>query len=207
MGQHILLRLLRPLILAAFGQSIFAHPIPDIPVRSSFNDDRSVTIRVEVDPRCFAADPLNEPYLDNARLLPLEREKKAELFSKAEALIKDFIEFRAQPAGRLHPEFKLKFTTFANKALIWNPTRLAESNAASAQTPVMITAEWKADASQWSGYQIKATQKGKFSVLFINSVNGKEQPLNVLFPGEQSYMLDLTAWAKCVAKSSADKTR
>lgn len=100
--------------LAVLCQMAVAHPIPDIPVRSSFSGDGPVTIRVEVDPRCFASDPLNEPYLDNARLLSLERGKKAELLSKADAFIKDSIEFRAQPTLQLQPEFKMKFTTFAN---------------------------------------------------------------------------------------------
>ena len=179
------------LALSAIGQSTFAHPVPDIPVRSTFGNDGSVTIRVEVDPRCFTPDPLNEPYLENARLLSLDREKKSELFSKARALIQDSIEFQAPPIGQLQPKFTLKFTTFDNIPLVWNSARLADTTDPAAQTPVVLTAEWKPDASQWSGYQVKATPKGKFSVRFINFVNGKEQPLNVLFPGEESYQLDL----------------
>ncbi|MGI8604432.1 MAG: hypothetical protein ACR2OZ_15770 [Verrucomicrobiales bacterium] len=91
--------------------------------------------------------------------------------------------------------------------MIWNSARLAEATTAIAQIPVVITAEWKTDASRWSGYQIKAKQSGKFSVRFINDVNGKEQPLNVLFPGEESYKLDLTSWAKSSTVNSEGENK
>ena len=188
-----------PLGLIVLCQATAAHPIPDIPVRSVFSADGSATIRIEVDPRCFASDPLNEPYLENDRLHSLEREQKAELFRKTEAFIKDSIEFFAPPAGPVVPAFKMKFTTFANKPLPWSTARAAENPAANAQVPVVITAEWKVDASRWSGFQIKAKPTGKLSVIFLNDLNGKEQPLNVLFPGEESYRLDLSAWAKTSA--------
>jgi hypothetical protein len=184
------------LLLAGLCRAAVAHPEPDIPVRSSFGPDGHVTIRVEVDPRCFTRDPLNEPYLENASMQALPEGEKTELFSKAARFISEFIEFRALPMGMLRPEFKMKFTTFQNKELVWNAAKPAENAAAVAQTPVVITAEWKVDASSWTGYQIKSSSKGKLGVQFINDLNGKSQALNVLFPGEESYTLDLIAWAK-----------
>jgi hypothetical protein len=191
-------------LLAALSSGAVAHPEPDVPVRSSFGPDGSVTIRVEIDPRCFTRDPLNEPYLENAAMQALPEKEKAELFSKAEKFITEFIEFRALPAGVLRPAFKMKFTTFQNKELVWNAARPAENTAATAQTPVVITAEWKIDASGWTGYQIKSSSKTRLGVQFINHLNGKSQRLNVLFPGEESYTLDLTEWAKGVHSRPAD---
>ena len=195
------------LALPLFFQTAFAHPTPDIPVRSSFGADGSVTIRVEVDPRCFAADPLNEPYLENALLQSFEQEKKAELFLRTEKLIMDSIEFWMYPVGQVLPDFKMKFSTFSNKELTWNQGDRAANTLQCAETPVVITAEWKTDASRLSAYQIKAKKAGKFSIRFINELSGQEQPLNVLFPGEASYKLDLTSWAESVGAKASQATK
>ena len=46
------------LALAAIA---FAHPIPDIPVRAFFQADGSALFQVEIDTRCFEADPVMAP--------------------------------------------------------------------------------------------------------------------------------------------------
>jgi hypothetical protein len=155
-----------------------------------------------VDPRCFAEDPLNEPYLENALLQTFTKRQKEELFEKTKRLIRESIEFRMLPKGPVFPDFKMKFTSFSNADLTWNADHPDENTVQCAETPAVITAEWKTEASQFSAFQIKARKEGFFSVRFINDLNGEEQPLNVLFPGEESYKLVLTGWAETVASKS-----
>jgi len=51
-------------IIAAFLSSFaFAHPVPDIPVRTFFPGDGTARVTVEIDPRCFEPDPENAPSL------------------------------------------------------------------------------------------------------------------------------------------------
>lgn len=160
----------------------FSHPIPDIPVRSFFAGDGTATIQVEVDPRCFAPDPLNEPYLMKAVFQTMEEEEKARLFSLTKQFIARLITLRATPGGSLQPEFDLRFTAFGDEELTaglpWD-------------TPVAIKAECKVDASHWEDYQVASVKEMPFSVQVINVVKGERQPLQVLFPGEKSRALDL----------------
>ena len=160
----------------------FSHPIPDIPVRSFFAGDGTATIQVEVDPRCFASDPLHEPYLMKAVFQTMEEEEKAQLFSQTKKFIARLITLRATPDGPLQPEFDLRFTAFGDEELTagmpWD-------------TPVVITGESKVDASHWEDYQVASVKEMPFSVKVINVVEGEQQSLNVLFPGEKSKVLDL----------------
>ncbi len=182
--------------MTAFCAWTHAHPVPDIPVRSIFKDDGTVTIRVEIDPRCFAEDPLNEPYLENADLQSYKPEQKTELLSQVRQLIQDSIEFRLLPGGPVQPKFEMRFTTFAGQPLLWDAEKPEENTAECGVMPVMVTAEWTVDASKAAGYQIKALKAGKFSVHFINHLGEEEQRLHVLFPGEESYVLELKGWAE-----------
>ena len=177
-----------PKWLAVLGLSVlilpiaFSHPIPDIPVRSSFAEDGNATIQVEVDPRCFAPDPLHEPYLVKADLETMKEAEKAKLFSQTEGFITKFIGLRATPNGALQPAFDLRFTAFGDEEL---------TDGSPSNTPVVITGECKVDASRWNEYQVASGKEIPFSVQVINVVRGKKQPVNVLFPGEESYVLDI----------------
>lgn len=165
----------------------FSHPIPDIPVRSFFAGDGTATIQVEVDPRCFAPDPLHEPYLMKAVFQTMEEEEKAQLFSRTKKFLARFIALRATPDGPIQPEFDLRFTALGDKELTagmpWD-------------TPVVITGESKVDASHWEEYQVSSSKEIPFSVQVINLVEGDRQSLNVLFPGEKSKVLDLSDRSK-----------
>ncbi len=160
----------------------FSHPIPDIPVRSFFAGDGTATIQVEVDPRCFAPDPLHEPYLMKAVLQAMGGGGKAQLFSRTKELIARLITLRATPDGPFQPEFDLRFTAFGDEELT---ARLPWD------TPVVITGESKVDASHWEDFQVASRKEMPFSVQVINMVKGERQPLQVLFPGEESRALDL----------------
>ena len=165
----------------------FAHPIPDIPVRSFFAADGTATIQVEVDPRCFAPDPLHEPYLMKAVFQTMDEEEKAQLFSRTKEFIARLITFRATPGGPFQPEFDLRFTAFGNEELTaglpWD-------------TPVAITGESKVDVSHLEEYQVASGKDMPFSVQVINVVKGERQSLQVLFPGEESRVLDLRGGLK-----------
>ena len=208
--------LLAPLLcLVALSHTSRGHPVPHIPVRSTFGKDGTLTIQIEVDPRCFAKDPLNEPYLENALFQTYSEEQKSKLFVQTKKLIADFVDFTLEPAGEVVPKFEMSFTSFANEPLRWSIEKPEENSGKCAETPVMVTATWRTDATGSSAYRIKTTKKGKFSVHFINHLSGEKQRLNVLFPGEESYLLDLKSWAESteVAEkkqekpSSGDKSR
>lgn len=164
----------------------FSHPIPDIPIRASFDSNGNATFLVEVDPRCFMADALNEPYFTNSEMPTISKKEQQRLFKEAGKFIEKFVALSAEPIGKLKPEFSYKFTSFDNEALSDNPTEDDE-------TPIMVTAQWNTNASAWKAYWVSNSKTNRFSVQFINFVKGEKQPLNVLFPGETSYRLDLSS--------------
>ena len=70
---------------------------------------------------------------------------------------------------------------------------------------MVIQAEWKFKLPEnVKTYQVKALPAGRFSVLFINRVIGEKRDLNVLFPSEASYKLDLSLLAR-IRKSKQEK--
>lgn len=159
-----------------------AHAIPDIPVRGYFNKGGAAAIKVEVDPRCFSKDPEQEPYLQKWVLDESSEAEKKTLVDQARKLIKDSIVFRFEPLGQLLPEFEFNFTTHDGKPL------------AKSDDPVMVSAEWKTTIPAGvKGYKIKAEEGGTLAVPFINHFDGKAiERVAVLFPGEDSFTLDLS---------------
>jgi hypothetical protein len=170
--------------LAAVSWSplLLAHAVPDIPVQAFFEADGSSLIRVEVDPRCFAADPEKEPFLQNWVLGKLSAADKDAMIGKAVDLLRRSIELRFEPLGKVQPEFTFRFTGQSNKAL------------QAIEDPVMITGEWRTKLpAGLEGYRIKALPGEKLSVVMVNHLRGVPvERIHVLFPGETSYLLDLT---------------
>lgn len=160
---------------------VLAHPIPDIPVRTYFKSDGTATIRVEVDPRCFVDDPEQEPYLTK-RVLDLSTKKENdELIKQSREYIRKYLKFYFQPLP-IEPDFKFTFTSFDNK----KPEK--------SEDPIMITGEWSTKVPKGiEGYQIESLKPGKIDVQFLNFINGEaHKTINVLFPGEKSFLLDLS---------------
>lgn len=176
---------------------LWAHPIPELPVKSSFQEDGKATVRVEVDPRCFEPSPDKAPYLQNSGLALLDEAKKAALMQQATSYLGERIQFRLEPLGEIRPEFRWHFSAAENV-----PLAAAEDN-------VVITGEAELTVpSGISGYQIKALKKGDRSVIFINQVGGKEVVrTQVLFPGEDSYVLDLSQLHGASAAALPDAVR
>lgn len=157
-----------------------SHPIPDIPVRTDFRGGKA-SIQVEIDPRSFTDDPLNEPYLYNRVLKMYTEGERKELQEKAQALIDATVFFEFEPMMRFTPEFTFEFGGIQATALTGD------------EDPVMLIGTVEVPVPEGSdGYRIIADESGGLSVIFRNSVNGKEiDRFNVLFPGESSFVFDV----------------
>jgi hypothetical protein len=168
--------------LAFAGPEVLGHPIPDLPVRGYFHKGGAAILRVEVDPRCFAKDAEQEPYLQKWVLDESSEAEKKKLFAQARELISKSITFHFEPGGQVEPDFEWRFTSHDAK-------RLLEDG-----DPVVMTAEWKTVISkEVRGYRIKALDDHEFAVPFINHFEGKPiERVAVLFPGEESFLLDLS---------------
>lgn len=161
--------------------SLKAHPVPDIPVRADFRQDGSCTISIEVDPRCFAADPNAEPSLLYAVLPDMKSAARQEMFAKAKELITRYVEFTFVPSGKVQPDFEFHFSGHGGKEL-----RAPEDI-------VVMTGVWHTRVPSGStGWQIRATRATPLAVVFRNYREGLEQPkFSVLFPEESSPVFEL----------------
>jgi hypothetical protein len=158
-----------------------AHPIPDVPVRSTFPGDGTCGIQVEVDPRSFDLDPEIAPYLLHSALKAMPEAERVGLLSQVAEFVKKTVDFHFEPSGAFTPEFKFEFTTHNAQPLTKD------------EDPVMMTGNWSGAVPTGSqGYRIAARPEGKLSVLFLNNLRGKEvSRMMVLFPKEKSFVLDL----------------
>lgn len=176
------------LLSFCFAVDLRAHAVPDIPVQAFFEADGSCLIRVEVDPRCFAADPEKEAYLQNWVLERMTPAEKDALIGKARELVARSVELRFEPIGTVQPDLAFRFTSLGDKPL------------QATEDPVMVTGEWRTKIpAGLEGYRIKALPGEKLSVVMVNHLRGKPvERIHVLFPGETSYLLDLTGLTAAV---------
>ena len=160
-----------------------AHPIPDIPVRGSFAKGGACTVSVEVDPRCFDANPPEAPSLLNWVFRTVSAEQRASFEKQARELVQRCVEFHFEPLGQVRPQFVFEFTRQGGGAL--------EKD----EDIVVLTGAWKtAVPAGISGWKVRATPETKLAVVFQNVIDGRTHPrLAVLFPGETSFTLDLTS--------------
>ena len=174
-------RLLLALFLIAPGLLV-AHPIPEFPIRSSFEEGGAAIIKAEVDPRLWAAEPEKIPYLFNHELEKMTQSQRDELITKAKAYAAENVRFYFLPLGQVVPEFT------------WQITSEVEVPLTKPDQPVMVTGTWKTTIpSGTGGYQVVAADTCKVGVYIHNSLRRKPlERLNVLFPGEKSYILDLS---------------
>ncbi len=184
---------MQPLRLPSFLLPLFAlllppspadaHPEPDVPVRSFFQADGSAVIQVEVDTRCLSDNPTDTAYLINSVFALMTEQNREILKKEADAFAKRTVAFYFDPLGKVEADFTWTFTTFNNAPLSGD------------EDPVMVTGEWRTKVpAGLDGYRIEALSSGKLSVVFKNEINGAAvQRVQVLFPGEKSFLLDLTA--------------
>ncbi|MDF1740602.1 MAG: hypothetical protein P1U86_15680 [Verrucomicrobiales bacterium] len=159
-----------------------AHPLPEIPVWAFFEEDGTTRIEIEVDPRCFEKDPEKELYMLNWYLQRCDGEEKKEMLEKAKAFIPTRIAMLFDSAeGIPEPVYTCSFTKLGGEPL------------KKMDDPVVIRAVWKTRIPESAKtYQVKAKGVGIFSVIFLNHINDRAVPrIQTLFPGEESYVLDL----------------
>lgn len=191
MRQFHVLILIATVLSCAVPQGM-AHPIPDVPVRASFDADGTCRIQVEVDPRCFEADPNTAPSLLHEQLQKeMSEEQRAGLKAKAKEFFRNTVELFFEPQGRIQPEFEFEFTKQEGA-----PLKIGDEI-------VVLTGSWRTKVPDgMKGYRIHALEGGKLCVLFLNNLRGKAvERIAVLFPGETSYLLDP---AGPVPRASAD---
>ena len=186
---------MRPHLLStvAFALSLavtaFAHPLPDVPVQATFDDTGAGTVHVEFDLRFLDADPTTAPYFKNEFLADKPAAWRTEAMEKALAFVTTHIEFFLEPAGRATPDWQWEFSGQKSAAL------------ATPEDPVMLTGTWRV-APGAKGYRIRSTPANTWSVLFLNTLRGKElERTQVLFPGESSFTLEIAPAAPPAAKA------
>jgi len=116
----------------------------------------------------------------------LSPERVTELKTKAQELVKKYIEFIFEPTGQITPEFSFEFTGLDRAPLD------------SEDDIVVLTGTWKTTVPEGSkGWRIRATKATPLAIVFRNYLSGVEHPkFSVLFPGETSFPFDLTASAQ-----------
>jgi hydrogenase/urease accessory protein HupE len=169
-------------LLFLSAHSSLAHATPDIPVRTFFPGDGSAQITVEIDPRSFDADPNLCPSMNGSALNALSPEQKNDLKKKAGELTSRCVEFFLEPIGRLKPELAFDFTAKGGTPAA--PTEEIVVLTGRCETPL---------AMGLTGWRVRSTPENKLSVVFQNVIRGEAHPrIAVLFPGESSFVLDLT---------------
>lgn len=184
-----------------FGPEIApAHPVPDLPVRSYFNSDGAAEIRVEVDPRAFEADPEAHDYRTKAAADATTPDELATLVEKANRFVETRLKFHFDPLGEVRPVFAWGFRQLGDKGPLEKP-----------EDSSVLVGSWKTSLpSGISGFRIEslilANEKDiPMNVVFLNFIGGKQvERYAVLFPGETSFLLDLTGLSAPLPAASAD---
>ncbi len=167
------------LLLLALTSFVLANPEPDIPVHCHFDQDGSCTIQIEVDPRCFTAEPMSERYVMKVDLTYRSPEALEDLKAKAREALLHWVQFQFDPPTKLTPEFNLAFTGQNQSPLV------------KADDPIVITATWKFQLPEgMKSLQVQATQDARYSMVVRYDIHGIEQKeFATLFPGEASFKM------------------
>ncbi len=188
------------LLLLGVTVSLSAHPVPDIPVRSYFNADGHAEIRVEVDPRSFEVNPEEHDYLTKTATDSISPEDLGVLEVKANAFVSSRLKYHFEPLGEVKPEFSWSFQKLGDKGALVNPDDSS-----------VLVGSWKTTLPRGlSGYRLESLKLTDpaaipMNVNFLNFLDGKQvERYAVLFPGETSFLLDLTALAAPMPDASPD---
>lgn len=171
-----------------------AHPIPDIPVRAAFSEGGAAKVVVELNPRCFEENPTDAPSLLRPDFEKLSADRREAMKVQAVEFTKSRLAFFLEPLGQMTPAFQFEFVS----------QKGTEETEDQGEEVMVLAGTWETTIPAGiSGYRIKALESGNVAVQFLNEVNGQMvERMQVLFPGESSYTLDLTALA---STESADK--
>jgi hydrogenase/urease accessory protein HupE len=114
-------------------------------------------------------------------MLQSQSQKDAQI-ARTKKFIADYLEFTLEPLGNIQPDFTWDFVAETGKPL------LAMTDA------VVARGRWKTTVPAGiTGWKVRSKSGHKVSLVFLNSVDGKEsERVAVLFPGESSFTFDLT---------------
>ena len=170
------------LSLTFFSSLLNGHPIPDIPVIGSFDQNGSSVITVEIDTRSFADDPEEVPMLEWEAFNKLTEEEKENLLLQGKNMIQDTLLIRFNEKKWVLPSFDYNFEK-----------KIGGNSVEETDTFVIRGYAHRKLDSDINSYQIRAKESAEYDVIFTNRLNGIAQKrVNVLFPGEDSFILDLT---------------
>ena len=156
-----------------------AHPIPDLPVFGSFDNNGTSNILIEIDPRGFAEDPEAESFLTSDTLNDFNISERNDLLEQAKELVKKSLLIRLNEEPWNLPEFEYGFS---------EPRMVEFSDA----PIILLEATAKLSRETNATYQIKAKESAPLDLIFTNRLNGiPHRRVNVLFPGEESFALRL----------------
>ena len=180
------------LFLLLASSHCWGHPIPDLPVFGSFDRNGTSSILVEVDPRAFSEDPEAEPFLTAQGLDDLNKSEQNKLLDQAKELLDDSLRIRLNENDWFLPDFTYKFSSRITPEVQEEPVVFIQ-----AQT--LLTRETNAT------YQIKAQDLAPLDLIFTNRINGvPHRRVNVLFPGEESFVLKLPSLSPPPSKDSSE---
>jgi len=155
---------------------VFAHPIPDIPVRTNFQNNQ-LSIQIEVDLRCLSDDPNGSPYVLKSDLEKWSDSKKGETLMQVLSYAQQRIQFHLHPKGLQHRKWEARYIKLGGETLVEN------------NDVVVVALEFQIAINEPDlSYSVHSTRDNTLSVEVINMNNGKVIPRQVsLFPGEKSY--------------------
>ena len=190
-----------PLLIGALISVSVAHPLPDLPVRSHFQPDGTAEIRVEVDPRCFEADPEAQGYIMKGQIDNLTPDEVREMEATANRFIEQRLRFLFEPRGEMKPTFTWKFQKIGDKGDLADPA-----------DNVALVGSWKPEGlAGQSNYRLQALDITPekmgipLNVVFLNFMGGQQvERYAVLFPGETSFAVDLKALSKPAEAGGAE---
>ena len=175
------------LICGGFSSLVLAHPMPDIPVRTYLGDDGSLEIRVEVDPRAFAANPEEFEYETKAKTDQTTPGAFQILVETANRFVANRVKFHLEPHGEQQPNFTWSYQKLGDAG----PLQAADDSA-------VLVGSWLLKLPEGtSGYRIESIRLRETGALamnvnFFNFRNEvKEERYAVLFPGESSFAWNL----------------
>lgn len=169
------------LLLSTFAL-LNGHPIPDIPVIGDFDQNGSSVITVEIDTRSFADDPEEVPMLSGPAFTKLTAKEKKDLLLEGKKLISEALLIRFNQKEWFLPDFEYDFEK-----------KVGGNSVEETDTFVIRGYAHRKLDSDVKSYQIRAKESAEYDIIFTNRLNGIPQKrVNVLFPGENSFTLDLT---------------
>jgi hypothetical protein len=177
------MRIFAPLCLfTLLTANALAHPIPDIPVRTAFQEGKPTQVQVDINPRVFEADPNKAPSLIKSAFDLMPEAERQTLKTKAAAYIVQCLGFYIEPQGQLQPQFTFDFCTLEGLPL------------AKADDPVVMTGTAILDTTKMTGYSIGSLGGNNLNVRVHHTINGlRVKRFQILFPTERSHPMTLAS--------------